>query len=451
MSFNLLDAAKGLFTNELVGKASAFLGESESGVGKALAGILPSVIGGAINKAGEHGGADAIAKMASEQNDSGILGGLGNFFGGDSGSLLSKGAGLLGGLFGGGKADMLTSLISSFSGVKSSSAGSLLSMAAPAIMGLLGKHASGSGMGASGIASFLSSQKDSVAAAMPSGLNLSSVLGGFGGAAAAATGAISSMTGSAKSTVSTASGHVEESASGGGGAMKFLLPLLLLGAIAAGIWYFKNGCNGGASADAGHDKKDSGTAHSDHNMPATPTTGGVTATLPSVTIDSTTGLVKYDVGAPIDLELPGGVKLTGVAANGFESNLVNFIKTGTINTTDKTANWFDMFDVQFVSGKNVYTGTSAMQVKNTAAILKAYPNVKIKIGGYTDKSGDAAKNKALSQTRADKVKADLMAGGATAAQIVEAVGYGSEFAKAEATDKIGMARDRKVAVKVAEK
>jgi hypothetical protein len=34
MLFNLLDAAKGLFTNELVGKASSFLGES--GVTKAL-------------------------------------------------------------------------------------------------------------------------------------------------------------------------------------------------------------------------------------------------------------------------------------------------------------------------------------------------------------------------------------------------------------------------------
>ena len=31
MSFNLIDAAKGLFTNELVSKASSFLGESETG------------------------------------------------------------------------------------------------------------------------------------------------------------------------------------------------------------------------------------------------------------------------------------------------------------------------------------------------------------------------------------------------------------------------------------
>jgi hypothetical protein len=34
MSFNLLDAAKGLFTSDLVGKVSAFLGESESIISK---------------------------------------------------------------------------------------------------------------------------------------------------------------------------------------------------------------------------------------------------------------------------------------------------------------------------------------------------------------------------------------------------------------------------------
>ncbi len=40
MSFNLVDAAKGLFTNEMIGKASSYLGESESGISKALSGII---------------------------------------------------------------------------------------------------------------------------------------------------------------------------------------------------------------------------------------------------------------------------------------------------------------------------------------------------------------------------------------------------------------------------
>ena len=50
MSFNLIDAAKGLFTSELVGKASSFLGESETGVSKAIGGILPTVMSGLLSK-----------------------------------------------------------------------------------------------------------------------------------------------------------------------------------------------------------------------------------------------------------------------------------------------------------------------------------------------------------------------------------------------------------------
>jgi outer membrane protein OmpA-like peptidoglycan-associated protein len=437
MSFNLLDAAKGLFTNELIGKASAHLGESESGVTKALGGIVPSLLTGFLSKSQESGGADAIFNAAKAQNDSGILSNLGGFFGGDnSGGLMEKGAGLLSGLLGGSKLDMLGSLISSFSGVKSSTTSSLLSLAGPALMGLLGKHASSSGLNAGGLASFLGGQKDAISAAIPSGLNLSSAFDGFSGAAKSVTGA----------ATTAAHSVVDEVESTGGGAMKFLLPLLLLGAIAAGIWYFKNGCNKGAGTE-GHSSTEA--SHDANGGKDTVNNGGIS--LPSISIDSVSGLVKYDVGAPITIDLPGGVKLENVAAKGFEAQLVEFIKTGTIDTVNKKANWIDMYDVQFVSGNNTYTGVSAQQVKNMAAILKAYPNVAVKIGGYTDKSGDAAKNLALSQTRATKVKTDLIAGGAAAAQIIEAQGYGSEFATAEATDKLGMARDRKVAVKVAKK
>ncbi|MBL0145704.1 MAG: DUF937 domain-containing protein [Chitinophagaceae bacterium] len=204
MSFNLLDAAKGLFTNELVGKASSFLGESESGVTKALGGILPSVIGGLIDKSSSHDGANMIANLAGEQHNSGLLGNIGSFFGNDGGGLLNKGAGLLSGLFGN-KTDGLIGLISNFAGVKSSSSSSLLSMAAPLVLGLLGKHAASSNMGASGIASLLSSQKSSVAAAIPAGLNLGSMFSGFSSDA-------SHTVSHAKAAASHAVNEVEEKA-----------------------------------------------------------------------------------------------------------------------------------------------------------------------------------------------------------------------------------------------
>lgn len=231
MSFNLPETVKGYFTNELIGKASAYLGESESGVTKAISGILPSFLGGLINKSSSPDGARSVAQLAQEQHQSGVLDNLSSLFGGQGSDWLSKGANVLAGLFGG-KADAMSQLISNFSGIKSSSASSLMSMAAPAVLGFLGKHAADNNLDAGSLASLLGSQKATVNAAIPSGLNLSGILDGFGSRAAAGTTA--AVTPAAESTT-------EET----GGAMKILLPLLLLVLLALGAWYFfRGGCAG---------------------------------------------------------------------------------------------------------------------------------------------------------------------------------------------------------------
>jgi OmpA-OmpF porin, OOP family len=434
-TFNLLDMAKSYFSNELISKASSHLGESEGGISKVISAAIPSLIGTIADKASSHDGANSVMQMASEQNDSGILGSLGGFFNSDSNSsLLSKGSSIISSLFGnGGQSNMLTTLISSFAGVKGSSVGTIISMAAPALLGLIGKHSKDNNMSASSMASMLGEQKKSAMSMLPEGFSLSSLTGGASSAAA-----------SVSNTAHATYNNVEEKAAGG---MKWLLPLLLLVGLAAVAYYmFKDGCNkpptetivapGGDSANA--DKS---------IVPAT-----TTVEMPKVTVDSLTGFVSYELGAPMDLELQGGTKLTGVATNGFEATLVNFLKNGTIDTVDKKANWFTIHDVQFVSGKTEYASPKAMaQVKNVAAILKAYPNAILKIGGYTDITGDAAKNKALSQSRANVLMKDIIANGAAAGQIKEAVGYGSEFATAKADDKEGMARDRRTAAKVSAK
>ena len=75
---NLLDSVTGLLTPDLVGKAASFLGESESGVTKALGGIAPAVLQGIIGNAGKDGGA-GIMDMAKQAAGSGILDNLGRF------------------------------------------------------------------------------------------------------------------------------------------------------------------------------------------------------------------------------------------------------------------------------------------------------------------------------------------------------------------------------------
>lgn len=48
------------------------------------------------------------------------------------------------------------------------------------------------------------------------------------------------------------------------------------------------------------------------------------------------------------------------------------------------------------------------QLENIAKILKSYPSVNLKLGGYTDNTGDKKANIDLSQSRAESVMNQLV-------------------------------------------
>ena len=93
---------------------------------------------------------------------------------------------------------------------------------------------------------------------------------------------------------------------------------------------------------------------------------------------------------------------------------------------------------------------SREQLSNVAAILKAYPAVRIKIGGYTDNSGDAAANQRLSQARAETVMNELRTMGVTPSRL-EAEGYGPAHPIADNATPEGRAKNRRVALRLTER
>lgn len=429
MSFNLIDAAKGLFTNELVGKASAYLGESENSVTKALTGIVPSLLGGLTEKAtASHEGAVEVTNLAKESDNAGFLGNLGGFFDNGGDSLLSKGTGLLGGLFGEGKTNMLSSLISQFSGAKSSSITSLLSLAAPAILGMLGKHASSNNLGADGLASMLSSQKSNIANALPAGLNLSSIFGGFGSKAAE----------TVSHATTTTHHYATDTEEKRGGGMKLLFPIILLALLGAAAWYFfKDGCRGP------EDPEHTTATHTD-----TSSTEGTHTTTMIGKLDSLSGDFIYDLGENVAITLPNNGGSLTVGKNSTEYKLVNFLNDKNAMIDTVKGNWFEFTNVRFKTGGSDITDESLAQLKNLVTIAKAYPAAQFKIGGYTDNTGDAAKNVALSQKRADAVAAKLKELGMAATGLESAKGYGQEWPIADNATAEGRAQNRRVAVNV---
>jgi outer membrane protein OmpA-like peptidoglycan-associated protein len=272
--------------------------------------------------------------------------------------------------------------------------------------------------------------------------------------AAAATNQATAKTTEAAKTATSYAANTPPAVEGGSGMgwLKWLLPLLLL--LGAFLWW--KSCNSSKTeGDVAATTDANGTivANDTNNNANVANTANTAVMTPAkITIDSVSGVVSYDLGAVGDVDICEGQKLIGVAKNGFENTLLDFLKNGSIDTVDKTKNWFTMHDVQFITGKTEYANPKAIQqIKNVAAILKCNPNMVLKIGGYTDVRGDDKSNQALSDRRAKQVSKDLKANGVAASQIKEAVGYGEEFATGTEGDVEAMARDRKTAAKVAVK
>ena len=177
-------------------------------------------------------------------------------------------------------------------------------------------------------------------------------------------------------------------------------------------------------------------------------TGAETITTSSVkgTINADGDFI-YDPGAMGKLKLADGTDLN-VGGNSAEKKLVDFINDDA-KAVDKTT-WFTMDRLYFESGKSVLKATSQEQLKNIAAILKANPTVELKLGGYTDNTGDSTANVTLSRERAKTAKTELVKLGVDTKRL-DAEGYGPQYPVADNNTEDGKARNRRIDIRVSKK
>lgn len=430
MSFDLLEAVKGLFTGDVVTQAASQLGESESGIQKAIGSIVPTVLTGLLQKAGS-GAQDAAGALniAKEASGTSTPGGILNALQGNAGSLLGKGTELLKGLFGD-KITAITGAIASYAGIKESSAGALLNAAAPAALGAVGQHAEQNNLSGAGFLAFLNSQKDKILAAVPSGLNLAGLLGlgSLTDLGKKLSGLVTGFAGNATDKVSDVAAGATAKASGGG---RWLWSLLLILVAVVLLWYLIRGCGGSKTSDS-----------------VTTDTAAISEQVDTA-MDQVSTPAAGTERESIQVSLPDGTVLNAYKG-GIEDQLVSFLKDDSKKPGKDV--WFDFDNLNFKTGSTEITEESQVQVQNIASILKAFPKAKIKIGGYTDRTGDSVANVKLSQSRAGAVEGALKKLNASAAQLQGAEGYGSQFAKAEATaPDEERKKDRHISISVREK
>lgn len=238
MSINIVENIMSRLGGNNINQLSSVLGESPDRTKTAVGATVPALLAGLSNVASTPEGAHRISNAISQQdpnldeNYSSALADTSRVNPDTSSNLLTN-------LLGGGLSTNLTSILGRFTGMKGSSITSLMGAIAPLALACLGRQQRAAGLDASGLAGFLGSQKQNIAAAMPSGL--SSVLGSIPGFSGFTTQKVPETeyahAGRSPAFAETAAGErlTEYARHEHASPMRWLLPLLIIAALA---WAF---------------------------------------------------------------------------------------------------------------------------------------------------------------------------------------------------------------------
>ncbi|MBB2148687.1 OmpA family protein [Pedobacter sp. LMG 31462] len=309
-------------------------------------------------------------------------------------------------------------------------------MIVPMVTGLISKLMTAKGWSVSDLLGKIFESKNDIAAALPAGLSSSLGIGNID-LPKVTVPPIPKVT---PPKVSMPPVNVPDRNTGGG-FIKWLLPLIV---IVVALWWMlgKKGCN-----------QTEVTSTVDSVSASIDTVGGKMSGVVDATMGTVEGKLNEagdfvkNLGEKITKRLPDGKEIS-VAENSVENRLIGFIEDKN-KPVDKTT-WFTFDRLYFEPGKSTLKPESQEQLNNIAAILVAYPVVTLKLGGYTDSTGNAEVNKKISTERANTAKNELVKLGVDQKRL-EAEGYGPEHPVASNATPEGRAQNRRIDIRVTEK
>jgi len=403
----MLDSILGMVTPEMKQALASRLGESAQGVQTGLGTATAATLGGLANKAGDSGFLSQILGLLGGGAGGNILGSLSSILSsGPSGATSDLVNKFLPMVFGP-QQGQVASAISQQAGLSSASGAGLLKVAAPLVLGYLAKMQSAGSLNASSLGSLLRAEAPSLQSFLPSGL--------LSGTASA----VSATAGRAASAVQAGVGAATTRSS------RWIVPLAIIGALLL-VWLLIRSMN--MPKEVAQSASNAGNA-------------AVNA------VNNAASSAWASLGEIIVVSLPDGTKLNAPSL-GVEGKLVSYLNDASAGVSEDK--WFDFDRLLFDTGSATLQPDSQDQLANMAAILKAYPGVKIRIGGYTDNTGDPAANLKLSQDRADNVMAELAKLGVDPSRMT-AKGYGDANPIADNSTEEGRQKNRRISLRVTEK
>jgi outer membrane protein OmpA-like peptidoglycan-associated protein len=405
MSNTLISSVRSVFTNDLMAKFSLLLNEIPGNVQKAVQAAIPIVLTEVLHQAGSPAGATKIANLSKQAAANDFFGQL-HELGVSSGSLasgsvlLKKGSDFAGGLLTDRK-DIVIKEIGRYSGSSIASASFIAGVVSFASLDSIGRQMTAGSMDANALALWLDTQRESIKDAIPSGLEVKAPLGIHRFPREKAVRTRQNM------------------------GLSVALGVIVLFVVIFLVFFWP------------HKRMDVASA-------APPGDTIVTAPARVTTFKDTVH------SEAIHVALPNG-KLLDAYQGGTEDRLVMFLGDPDAKLHKKNGDWFDFTKIGFASNSASLLLESEVQLKNIVAILAAFPNARIKIGGYSDNTGDSTDNVRLSQQRADNIYAKLIDLDAKHSQLKGAKGYGPKHPVGDNGTTVGRNMNRRMSIDVVAK
>jgi hypothetical protein len=254
MPTNLIALIAQFLTPDMIGRIASGLGIDRSLAQKAIDAAIPALLARLAGHASKPEGARQLSNVLAQQGPD-ALAKLRDAINGPQRGLGESGWDPSSALLGGGTMNRLSAVIGNFAGIGEGTSKSLLSVLGPVVMGVLGQQQRNTGLDASGLAALLASQREEIAAAIPSGLTnqlsgaglLDAVNEGARSSAAAASATANRIGGASERTIATASQAASAARSNAMSQLPFWLVAL---AVLAGLaWYFLRGHGGDELAE----------------------------------------------------------------------------------------------------------------------------------------------------------------------------------------------------------
>ena len=170
MTTSLIDSVMNLGTPDLTSKIASSLGEPTDGVSSALAGGLNSMLLGILGKTADPSAMRSVFNLVTDPaNDGRVLDNPAALVGAPEGPMSSLGGQFLSNVFGA-RGTTVNDVLARTSGLRVGSMSSLMRLAAPLLLGVLGKRARDDGLNAASFARVFEDERDSIENAAPPGI-----------------------------------------------------------------------------------------------------------------------------------------------------------------------------------------------------------------------------------------------------------------------------------------